>query len=465
MTISASDREKLNDFKLMFKQLINLNNDQNIDEVIEALFLNIEKYYLEFGDSIKSIPVRFEPYKFHILQPINSRYSLLDFLINRAFSNIYEIKYHNDIKENNNENICCYYQNDKSLEFNFDKYIKDFEENNYEVNYSLKEFQLLIMLHETGHSLQELDVMNDKRIHEPVDTNLNLFQKVRFINNKLGYKYPNLLREKSLIGVEARDISDSIFKFVECTKGPFCDNSNLLEGLNQMFALLFSGLYDDDKNFVLRDIDKDEGYYIMAPDFKLEYSKFTRFYYYLRCLCSKESLFMTTFLAGDVVLKEFASQYGSIIDYWWNHEACCDIRKIVEDTNESNKKHNIELLPVNTSEGKLKILLEYAAKYVVDNKNENKNLFVDAQSILDWIFFKAFEQRAMSNNYNYDEFLKQLRVAYNSQIVVLEIGRRGLRPSKPKQEYEKLIKKLLISKQEKIEVDGSSIETSRYRKK
>jgi len=102
---------------------------------------------------------------------------------------------------------------------------------------------------------------------------------------------------------------------------------------------------------------------------------------------------------------------------------------------------------------------------VVDNKNENKNLFVDAQSILDWIFFKAFEQRAMSNNYNYDEFLKQLRVAYNSQIVVLEIGRRGLRPSKPKQEYEKLIQKLLISKQEKIEVDGSSIETSRYRKK
>ena len=177
MTISNSDREKLNDFKLMFKQLINLNNDKNIDEVIEALFFNIEKYYLEFGDSIKSIPVRFEPYKFHILQPADGRYSLLDFLINRAFSNIYEIKYHNDIKENNNENICCYYQNDKSLEFNFDKYIKDFEENNYEVNYSLKEFQLLIMLHETGHSLQELDVMNDKRIHEPVDTNLNLFQK------------------------------------------------------------------------------------------------------------------------------------------------------------------------------------------------------------------------------------------------------------------------------------------------
>lgn len=460
MTISNSDREKLNDFKLMFKQLINLNNDQNIDEVIEALFFNIEKYYLEFGDSIKSIPVRFEPYKFHILQPVDGRYSLLDFLINRAFSNICEIEFHSS-KIDPNE-----YSNDKSIRLNFEEFIKSFNDDEFDVNYGLKEAELLLMLHETGHALQALDTKDDNRIHEHVNKQiLSLLQKVTFINRKLGHKYSNILKESSINRVETLNTIVATWMFKCPLKHPFCDNSNLCEGLNEMYATLFSGLYDDDKNFVLRDIDKDEGYYVMAPDFQIEYSKFTRFYYYLRCLCSKESLFMTTFLAGDVVLKEFASQYGSIIDYWWNHEACCDIRKIVEDTNESNKKHNIELLPVNTSEGKLKILLEYAAKYVVDNKNENKNLFVDAQSILDWIFFKAFEQRAMSNNYNYDEFLKQLRVAYNSQIVVLEIGRRGLRPSKPKQEYEKLIQKLLISKQEKIEVDGSSIETSRYRKK
>lgn len=426
MTISASDREKLNDFKLMFKQLINLNNDQNIDEVIEALFLNIEKYYLEFGDSIKSIPVRFEPYKFHILQPINGRYSLLDFLINRAFSNIDDINAYAD--QNGFDNAKFLLINPHRYDEYVGKYDFDF----------LEKQKLKSKLHETGHALQALDVVNDGNIHQRNVSNYKvvpLVQKVRFINRKLGHKYPNLLKEYMLNGVEQTSKS-------EYFSVPFNNNSLCSEGLDEMYAILFSGLYDEINKFDYVEI-MPEKVYSTAPNHFNGYAPFCRFFYYLRCLSSKESLFMSTFLASEKALEEFASKNEKLINYWWNYEDLKSVREKVNSFNEARKKYNSPLFLTDTAKDKLSLLLYFSSYSYVYNSSNIEDHCLDAQIALDWIFFRAFEQKYMSNNYNYDEFLQQLQIAYNSSMMVLDDDGKSFRPSKVKEGYKYLIQHLL----------------------
>lgn len=86
--ISKEDKIKIEDFKNIFRMTVNFNNDELINKVVDDLFKNVECIYEEYKDEISYVPVEQETYKYHILQPVNGKYSLLDFLLNRAISNI-----------------------------------------------------------------------------------------------------------------------------------------------------------------------------------------------------------------------------------------------------------------------------------------------------------------------------------------------------------------------------------------
>ena len=202
-----------------------------------------------------------------------------------------------------------------------------------------------------------------------------------------------------------------------------------------MYEFLFSGLYDVVNKFNHFEIMSGKAFsvpttYIDYYDPVMFYS--CRFFYYLRFLCSKESFFRSTFLGSNKVLEEFASKYGNLIDYWWNREELKSLR-------EKNKLRNNKEWSLD-SETKLELLLDDAIRSRGFNVND---CHLNAQNALDWIFFKAFEQKFMSNNYNYDEFLKQLLIAYNSSIIFLDRNGKNYRPSSVREGYMYLIQHLI----------------------
>lgn len=86
--IPYNDKIKINDFREAYKKIMNPNNSKDINEIIDALFYNVERNYEEYCSTVPYVSANREQYNFHILKPVNGRYSLLDFLLNRAISNV-----------------------------------------------------------------------------------------------------------------------------------------------------------------------------------------------------------------------------------------------------------------------------------------------------------------------------------------------------------------------------------------
>ena len=86
--IPYNDKIKINDFREAYRKIMNPNNSKDINEIIDALFYNVERNYEEYCSTVPYVSANREQYNFHILKPVNGRYSLLDFLLNRAISNI-----------------------------------------------------------------------------------------------------------------------------------------------------------------------------------------------------------------------------------------------------------------------------------------------------------------------------------------------------------------------------------------
>ena len=71
MLFSRKEQEKINDFKQITSVFLNSENDPEKEKVIDAIFINIEKYYEEFKEEVPFIPVELESYQYHLLQPVN----------------------------------------------------------------------------------------------------------------------------------------------------------------------------------------------------------------------------------------------------------------------------------------------------------------------------------------------------------------------------------------------------------
>ena len=56
MVFSQKDQEKINDFRSITRVFLNSENNPEKEKVIDAIFLNIEKYYEEFKEAVPFIP-------------------------------------------------------------------------------------------------------------------------------------------------------------------------------------------------------------------------------------------------------------------------------------------------------------------------------------------------------------------------------------------------------------------------
>ena len=292
--ISKEDKIKIEDFKNIFRMTVNFNNDELINKVVDDLFKNVECIYEEYKDEISYVPVEQETYKYHILQPVNGKYSLLDFLLNRAISNIDRIY----ITDENS------YSTDKLININKSRYEE--ERTNYSDTFIEMQYRKS-RLHETGHALHALDANNDDTIHSKDDVDFK--KKVKLFNELLGYKYSNLLQVSDI-----KNKSQKIYGW-RGGKTPFLQFS-LDEASTEYFATKYSGLYADNKNdglsYICQTIDKIEG--VMVPNRFNGYSTGSCLMYHLENLVSKKSIFQSMFFANGRAIEEFVIKYSKQIE-------------------------------------------------------------------------------------------------------------------------------------------------------
>jgi len=186
---------KINYFKYAYKVAMNPFENKAVDEVIDAMFENVSCYYEQFKDSIERVPTLIETYKYHLITPkvgsnIKSNngsgnyYPLLDFLINRAISNLDQI-------ELTDEDSSF---KDRKLSFNTSKY-REYER--YDNEELVKCAKIKTMIKETGKVLTSYDFSSDRTLHTSLDCSKpNGFTPTKKLGSFIGclqHEYPEML--------------------------------------------------------------------------------------------------------------------------------------------------------------------------------------------------------------------------------------------------------------------------------
>ncbi len=291
--ISKEDKAKIGDFREVFRMTINPTNDEDINKVVDDLFKNVEYNYEEYKDEVPYVSVEQETYKYHILQPVEGKYSLLDFLLNRAISNV-------DVISINNDNHFL----DKGLSIDKNRY--EAYRSSYTDDFIKKQYQKSRM-HETGHVLHAWDVKQDNIIHGNEDVD---FQKrVQLFNELLGYKYSNILQMKTI-----KKIPQKIYGW-RGNKVPFFQ-WKLDEASTEYFATKYSGLYEDEKDYGIsyRCSTNERIVGFKTPNVFNAYAPGSCLMYHLENLVSKEAMFQSMFFSNERAIDEYVTRYSEYIN-------------------------------------------------------------------------------------------------------------------------------------------------------
>lgn len=360
--IPYNDQIKINDFKRAFKIIMNPSNNKDINEIIDALFYNVERNYEEYYSTVPYVFATKEQYKFHILKPVNGRYSLLDFLLNRAISNI-------DCIYPSDENA---YNHAKILLINTKRYEK--ERSKYSDDFIIKQYQKS-KLHESGHALHIWDTIRDNSIHSrdtsPFYPNFIGFkQKLQGFERILGSKYSNMLHSS-----EVQNVPQAKYSSVN-TSYPFTHH-NIDEAVTEYFATKYSGLYGNVKDFGFYYVsNKPQNMAIVTPNHLNGYAHSSHFIYHLENLVSKPAMFESTFFESDAALREFSTKYASHIEHVWSK-------------NSASK----EMPNYTDTFSKFNYLFQTACKPSPTTLSEDdQRKTMTAYQLLDWIFIFAYKQ-------------------------------------------------------------------------
>ena len=406
MKLTDIQREKLNDFRNAYIKIFNKDNNEYLTLVINTIFENVEKNFEEFSDEISVVPVSKENDKLNLLKPENGYYSLLDFLLNRVFKNIQLI----DIHAHGNG----YAYNGKGLQLSFDRYDKYYRRYNdngvrlFSDDFLLHQRMKSIM-HESGHAFQ------NKRECD------NFPQNTQKISNQL----ITLLNSKYDLNNQFENISNTFLS------GPFERNSVFGEGLNEMYASLYSGVL----NYTLRDSNLQNA--LLNENYRMDYdgrkkTSFRRncfngyqhykYFFQMRALVSKKSIFDSMYFGKNDMIDEFCNNYKDIISKY-----------------EANTNANIKngLAPINSNNFFVKLLQTVGVAY---NNQYDLNQVYKYEKILDNIFIEAFTKR-INNLSQKDKLLQStLGIMYSDSYVYIENG--NVIDSEKKKNYLELYKKV-----------------------
>lgn len=284
--------EKINDFKTVFNDFINPENDLRKIAIIDALFDNVRIYYEEYKDICHSIPERLEPYMYHVLQPVDGKYDLLDFLLNRAISNLEKIII-NDTAGNS-------YSNHFELSIDKNRYNKLSDKKGDEV---VRAHFKKSFYHETLHVLHaKIRPNGDKICSKSKD-------KLIYFYEKLSSKYHNIIDMQKIINASCGGPDTYLTKPFYLRK-----HSSGAEALTECAveseAVINSGLIN------LGDVGPvpcGKGFCKFVHNYENGYARYQMFLMQLKSLVPKDQYFLSLFFHESSALSHFVSEYEDII--------------------------------------------------------------------------------------------------------------------------------------------------------
>ena len=389
MKLIIAQKEKLNDFKNAYMRIFNSNNNEYMSLVINTIFDNVEKNYEEFSDEIEKVSINQENDELNILKQENGYYSLLDFLLNRVFKNIQMI----DTSVHGNG----YEHNQKELQLSigrYDKYYKRFSSDGARLfsDDFLMHQRIKSIMHESGHAFQ------NKRENDRFP------QRTQEIRNQL----ISILKSKYDLNNRFVNVSNSYMR------GPFESNPAFGEGLNEMYASLFSGVL----NYNLSDSNLQSG--LLNENVRADSNgrsktslrrncfngyQQCKYFYQLRALVSKQSIFNSMYFGKNDMINEFCNTYKEMID------------KYEMNTNETIKNG---LAPINSNNFFVRLLQTVSVAY---NNQYQLDQVYKYEKILDSIFIEAFQKRVNSLTTKDKLLQSTLGIMYSDSYVYIENGK------------------------------------------
>lgn len=398
--ISYQDKIKIEDFKNAFKKCMNPSRNPEKDKVIEDLFLNVTCNYDEYKSSVPYVLASQETYSYHVLKPVNGKYTLLDFLLNRAISNIDEIIV-------NDENS---YDHSKILLINGKRY--ENKRKNYSDVFIERQYQKS-RLHETGHVLHAYDTVRDGAIHcrkSKMRPNLvELKEKLAIFETVLGKKYPNMMHPNEIKSAPTTSHSSLTSSY------PFRDH-NLDEAATEYFATKYSRLYQETDAYKFVSVtSKPIPMAIAAPNHFNGYAHSSKFMYHLENLVSKSSMFQSRFFESDAALIEFSKKYSKEINDTWKKYA-------------SNKQ--FPNYSDDCPDLKFKYLFRSACNhYTLQSPESVQKLTYNSHNMLENIFALAYHKEIESSRIPKDKALEILNQGYAFSPIIFDAKKQGWVPS------------------------------------
>ena len=369
--LSFEESMKIMEFKRILNMSINPDNKREISEVIDVLFENVAYNYLEYREQVPFIPADKEPYEFHILQPVNGRYSLLDFLINRAIANVEAIEF---------EGGNTYNGSFRKIRINPNRYER--ERNNYSAD-RIKMLYKKSKLHETGHALHGWDRQKTGKIHTTSrhwGAQVGLKHRLEIAEN-LGFhkKYSNMLRFSDVEGVE----EERPFAPHNSVSPISFSRNRINEVATEYFACKYSGAFQDLDSFeyyLYRLPEKDV--IAKVPASTNGYQTGIRFIYHLENLVSKQAMFNSMFFENDEALREFCNKYEGIV-------------KNVLDLKDHSASHD-------ETYSKFMNMFDFACAWGDGLSDDTRRDRLEAQECLDKIFYYAYREEVRKGNISND---------------------------------------------------------------
>ena len=388
--ISYNDKIKINDFREAYKKIMNPHNNKYLNETIDALFYNVECNYEEYCATVPYVSANQEQYPFHILKPVNGQYSLLDFLLNRAISNV-------DCIYPCDENA---YDHAKILLINTQRYEK--ERPKYSEDFINKQYHKS-KLHETGHALHIWDTTKDNSIHSrdsyfEYSNFVGFKQKLQGFEKHLCFKYPNMLHSFEIANTPQTAHSTINQSY------PFASH-NIDESATEYFATKYSGLYKDTSTFDAVSVNAKNKFLMLAvPNHFNGYAHSSHFIYHLENLVSKSAMFESMFFENDIALREFSNKCASQIEKIWSRNSYL---KLLPDFKDSFSKFNY--------------LFQTACNHNSNNASKQvQSQTMLAHQLLDWIFLSSYHQEFTKGNISVEQMMEIAKLSYSFSPVIYD---------------------------------------------
>ncbi len=254
-----------------------------LKDFIIDLLQNMYNYY---KDDIEYIPVGLDANEQYIIKPVNGRYSLEDFLINRLLRNISEVRYISSVIH-----ISSYESSYGGIdidEYRMKKQLKDVDQ------------RRKLVAHELLHGLKT----------QFNDSNVFNMDEYFSLKERLKEKLPNDVNDFSYTHGIGENGSNSHIGLNK--KNDSFNMENLDETFNEVDAIRFSNDKHNDIGFL------NDNVLISLSNLESSNALITNYAYIIEMLLDKKVLFVSMYLKPDIMISIINKLYNPIFQKAYN---------------------------------------------------------------------------------------------------------------------------------------------------